>query len=418
MSRIARHAIPAVAALLLAQFAGPANAQVLVKDVRVGEHPGSTRVVLDVTEPTDLKFDLAPDGRTLSVIMPGTQWKAGAFTDRHAQGFLEDYKFTPKGDGGILQLSMNAPVQLKKPFFMGPEGTQGNRVVIDLVADPARAVAAPTRMVLAEAPTAAPARPAPVIQVVSSQPVPAAMEPPTDVTMQSRGASAGLATPAALQSAAVETAQAQQRPAAPAMAAPAADAPGGLFYLKLGGGITKLMEANSTGSGNVAATDTDIGYNVVGGLGLELKHGFRFEGEGLYMTNNAKSISGSVGGSTINSGAASGSVSTMALMGNVAYDFINPYPMTPYIFGGAGLAKVSLNGVTAPGAGATWDDSDMTFAFQAGIGISTDLTDRVGIEAQYRYFETLDPKLSDSSGNPFTYENIAHMFMVGARYKF
>ena len=57
MSRIARHAIPALAALLLAQFAAAANAQVLVKDVRVGDTvtirmDGRDRV-LEVTQVID-----------------------------------------------------------------------------------------------------------------------------------------------------------------------------------------------------------------------------------------------------------------------------------------------------------------------------------------------------------------------------
>ena len=118
---------------------------------------------------------------------------------------------------------------------------------------------------------------------------------------------------------------------------------GGLFYVKMGAGFTMIEEASASGSGTNATVETDLGWGVLGGLGIDLGNNFRVEGETFYASNGTKSVVGTVSGTAVNSSDASGAVSTLAFMANAAYDFTNAYAITPYIFGGAGLAMVSAD---------------------------------------------------------------------------
>ena len=188
MSRtIVRHVYPAVmaglflsSALVLGAHSNAVAASAVVTDVRVGEHPGATRIVLDVSQRTNATFDVSSDGRTLFVVMPDAEWRAGTFAAKHAKGLLTDFKQSTSGNGVELALVLDQPVRIKPPFFVAPEGTQGDRVVIDLVPD----------LTMAAAPKAAPAVATPNVPLASAQPAQlarnAAMLPPTDVAMEKR----------------------------------------------------------------------------------------------------------------------------------------------------------------------------------------------------------------------------------------
>jgi opacity protein-like surface antigen len=261
------------------------------------------------------------------------------------------------------------------------------------------------------------------------------MLPPTDVAMEKRmvaGPSNIVPPQTVPQAAPIEVAQAAytltpsqkttqtaqaQPPASRPQPAPAMDSgSGGLLYVKAAAGMNVMEESDAEGTNNNAAIETDFGWIVNGGLGLDLKNGFRLEGEVLYSQNKASQITGTANGAAVNSGQAEGDVSLLGFMANIAYDFNTPYAMTPFIFGGAGVANVSLNGVGAAGAQA-YDSSDTVFAMQAGAGISTDLTDRTSVDLSYRYLETLEAQMSDANGAPFDYRYATHMLLMGLKYK-
>ena len=189
------------------------------------------------------------------------------------------------------------------------------------------------------------------------------------------------------------------------------------MYIKLGVGLGMLEEASASGTADNATLETDLGWAVLGSLGLDLKNNFRVEGETFYTSNGAKSATGTMNGAAINSGDVSGDVSTLAFMANLTYDFVNAYAITPYIFGGAGIARVSVDGVGS-GTNQGWDDSDWVFGLQAGLGVALDVSDRFTFDLNYRYFETQEPELANANGVPFNYENAMHMILFGARYKF
>jgi len=422
MSRtIVRHATLAALAAALIIPAATASAAA-VHDLRVGEHPGSTRVVLDVSEPSDMTIEVSADGRTITVDLPAIEWRAGDFAQRHAKGLLSGYRYTPAAAGGRLSLAMSESVKIRAPFFVGPEGKQGHRVVIDIAPDP----------IAATAPAMQRVAPQPLNQPIAQSSLAAErMEPPVDVAMAPRQVastrsteaektqsySSGQAVVLSPGNAAqpVETAQARPQPApqAPMPSGPL----GGLMYIKLGVGLGMLEEASASGTADNATLETDLGWAVLGSLGLDLKNNFRVEGETFYTSNGAKSATGTMNGAAINSGDVSGDVSTLAFMANLTYDFVNAYAITPYIFGGAGIARVSVDGVGS-GTNQGWDDSDWVFGLQAGLGVALDVSDRFTFDLNYRYFETQEPELANANGVPFNYENAMHMILFGARYKF
>jgi len=443
MSRtIARHTYPAVmaglflsSALVLGAHTNAAAASAVVNDVRVGEHPGATRIVLDISQRTNATFDVSSDGRTLFIVMPDAQWRAGTFAAKHAKGLLTDFKQSTSGNGVELSLVLDQPVRMKPPFFVAPEGTQGDRVVIDLVPDL-------TMTAAATAPKTAPAATTPNVALASAQPSQlapsAAMLPPTDIAMEKRMVAGPsnivppLAAPVEVAQAsytlnpspkATQSAQMQPPAAQPGMSVrpmqPAAatdSGAGGLLYVKAAAGMNVMEESEAEGSANNAAIETDFGWIVNGGVGIDLKNGFRLEGEVLYSQNKTSQITGTANGAAVNSGQAEGDVSLLGFMANVAYDFNTPYALTPFIFGGAGIANISLNGVGANGSQA-YDTSDTVFAMQAGAGVSTELTDRTSVDLSYRYLETLDAQMSDATGAPFDFRYATHMFLMGLKYK-
>jgi opacity protein-like surface antigen len=403
-------------ALVLGAHSTAVAASAVVNDLRVGEHPGATRVVLDISQRTNATFDVSNDGRTLFIVLPDAEWRAGTFAAKHAKGLLTDFKQSTSGNGVELSLVLDQPVRIKPPFFVAPEGTQGERVVIDIIPDPTMAAASKA------APKAAQAAATPS----------AAMLPPTDIAIEKRmvAGPSNIVPPETIpQAAPVEVAQASytlspnQKPThtAPQMAqlqsaTATTSGPGGLLYVKAAAGLNVMEESDADGTSNNAAIETDFGWIANGGLGLDLKNGFRLEGEVLYSQNKTSQITGTANGTAVNSGQGEGDVSLLGFMANIAYDFNTPYAVTPFIFGGAGVANISLNGVGAAGS-QTYDSSDTVFAMQAGAGISTDLTDRTSVDLSYRYLETLDAQMSDANGAPFDFRYATHMFLMGLKYK-
>ena len=56
----------------------------IVTDVRVGAHTDKTRVVLDISKPTDLHYDVSANGKAVFIELPGIEWSASSFEPRHS----------------------------------------------------------------------------------------------------------------------------------------------------------------------------------------------------------------------------------------------------------------------------------------------------------------------------------------------
>jgi len=407
----------------------------MVTGIRVGKHPGKTRVVIDVSQPTDVRYDVSADGTAVFIELPTVNWSAQPFSARHAKGQVVDYTFSKDGAGGRLSILSSGPVRINKPFFVSPDGTRGHRIVIDIlpttISEPGHGnfrqastftpVSLKTNqpggvMVASTANIGAPAgdpslEPEPIVAVRAEEELELAqMRAPNNQPMQQPA-------PMAPQ----QQMQPQMQPQLAPQQMQPHQQPSILgfqnIYLKAGLGVGMVPELTSTGSGNENTMEFDPGFLFNGGLGIDLENGFRIEGEMNYAFNSLGKVTGTGNGNSFGTTFTDGDITILSFMANLAYDFPEQNGFTPFIMGGLGLTGIFVNDLTADST-VIADSSDWVFGMQAGGGISYKLDELTTLEALYRYFETQDPEFGDQRGIPYESEYFSHSFILGARLKF
>lgn len=104
-----------------------------VDAIRIGEHPGKVRIVLDVIGTAKFKTDLDNNEKVLVVELPGIGWRAAATKDFVGHPLLSSYSASPLDGGGTMLI-----FQLGKTSSIGYSGVIAtkdageSRVVIDL----------------------------------------------------------------------------------------------------------------------------------------------------------------------------------------------------------------------------------------------------------------------------------------------
>ncbi len=105
-----------------------------VESMRIGEHPGKIRIVLDVSGKTSFTADLDNEEKILVIEMPTAAWNTDvqkAFTDNP---LIASYRTEKRDDGGtmlILQLKSKTSIGYKSA--MDNEDGKGQRIIIDLL---------------------------------------------------------------------------------------------------------------------------------------------------------------------------------------------------------------------------------------------------------------------------------------------
>lgn len=155
-----------VAALLAAALAlVPAAAwaaATTVKGVRIGEHKDKTRLVLDLSGPTDARPTLSPDGRTLAVDLPGAAWSGATTRAIGSSPHISGYEAVSLPEGGVrLTISGKQPLALRDLQRVSPGEGYGHRLVLDVAAGAAPALAAPVAPMMVMAPAGEVAAPSP-----------------------------------------------------------------------------------------------------------------------------------------------------------------------------------------------------------------------------------------------------------------
>ena len=195
------------------------------------------------------------------------------------------------------------------------------------------------------------------------------------------------------------------------------------LYVRGSAGISILEDSSNSDSTSALdiENETKNGFALSGALGYELKDNLRLELEVNYKDNSedsldVKNIGGLAAGITAN---ADGDVRSLSAMINGYYDFKNVTSnekFTPYLTGGVGLARVdadvSSNGIQVV------DDNDTVFAYQVGIGVGYEISEKTTLDIGYRYSGTQDLDLTDASGADFESEYSNHAILAGVRYDF
>jgi opacity protein-like surface antigen len=193
------------------------------------------------------------------------------------------------------------------------------------------------------------------------------------------------------------------------------------IYLSGLAGVSLYEDSNSSGSGLSVSNDFQPGYAVAGALGYLYGNGFRAEVELSHRSADIGDFNTvSAGGTAIalgNSVNESGSVSATSVLFNAGYEMATSTGFTPYVLGGVGVAHINVDNARVNGVLLS-DSSDSVLAYQVGVGSLYKLTAHTSLDLSYRFFDTENPSLRDSSGAKFESELQTHNVMLGMRYRF
>ena len=164
------------------------------------------------------------------------------------------------------------------------------------------------------------------------------------------------------------------------------------------------------------ATKINLGFNdkIIGAGAVGLREGsYRSELEIGYQENDLKSISAS--GTTIipASVGLSGNASILTGLVNAYWDIDTGTRLRPYITGGVGFARIKAKFTVTGVGGISTSDQDTVLAYQFGAGLGYDVTDKITIEAGYRYLTGQNAEFGTDKVS-----FASHNFTAGVRIQF
>ena len=161
-----------------------------------------------------------------------------------------------------------------------------------------------------------------------------------------------------------------------------------------------------------------LGLYGSGAVGVNLGSGLSLEAALLYQSADVNKLTatgaGAFSGISISTDDVEGSVSALSLMVNGIYAFGDPRGMSPYVMGGVGFSRLSLNGLDEAGGNDPTDDSALTFAWQAGAGVTVPLTSSTSFDLGYRYFDASAADMDDD-GVAFAAGFSSHTVLIGLK---
>lgn len=163
------------------------------------------------------------------------------------------------------------------------------------------------------------------------------------------------------------------------------------LYFEVGGGLSLLSDNDVTRLGAISSIESDEGYILSGAIGTQFQN-VHVEAEALYFENGLNKISGA--GGVVKMG---GDVNVIGGMLSVYYDFDFGANWRPFLGGGIGMVRVSVNDAVAPGVFSVDDDED-AIAYQLRAGISYSLSEHTDFVINYRYLISDELDFADSVG--------------------
>jgi N-acetylmuramoyl-L-alanine amidase len=105
----------------------------IVMSARIGEHEDRTRLVIELSDPLNLRaFALANPDRVV-IDMPEVSWRLGAPPRPSGFGPVKSYRYGLfRGGNSRMVIDLNSPVSVADPLVLPPSAGFGYRVVIDL----------------------------------------------------------------------------------------------------------------------------------------------------------------------------------------------------------------------------------------------------------------------------------------------
>lgn len=109
------------------------TAAAAVTAIRIGQHPGKVRIVLDLKGKSSYTADLDNAEKILVVELPEASWSAAAQQNFGGNPVIASYTTEAMSDGGTrLIIQVKSSTSIVYQGVMGAEGGADNRVIIDL----------------------------------------------------------------------------------------------------------------------------------------------------------------------------------------------------------------------------------------------------------------------------------------------
>ena len=174
------------------------------------------------------------------------------------------------------------------------------------------------------------------------------------------------------------------------------------------------MEANLKLDDKFDISDSVVGGSFAVGFANKTPSG-TFRAEIEYNINGKTEDSANVIVDSFDPAKADFKIETQALMLNGYYNFETGSKFSPYIGAGIGFARIKGS---ASATGVFYDYSTESikktnFAWQAGVGVSYDITNNFAIDTGYRYMD-----YGDFEKDGAKLDTIAHEFYTGVRVSF
>lgn len=110
------------------------QAEPVVMNAQIGEHPGRTRFVVETSDPVKVAIFTLADPDRVVIDMPEVLWRLAAADRPSGRGAIKSYRyglFRPGNSRFVIDLRQ--PVSVGEPLILPPAGGHGYRIVLDLV---------------------------------------------------------------------------------------------------------------------------------------------------------------------------------------------------------------------------------------------------------------------------------------------
>ncbi len=121
------------------QIAGPSIGSApqgplpIVMSARIGEHEDRTRLVIELSDPVNLRAFALNNPDRVVIDMPQVSWRLGAPPRPSGFGSVKSYRYGEfRAGNSRMVIDLNSPVSVSDPLVLPPSAGFGYRVVIDL----------------------------------------------------------------------------------------------------------------------------------------------------------------------------------------------------------------------------------------------------------------------------------------------
>lgn len=105
-----------------------------ITNMRVGNHPGKTRIVFDVNAPVTATTEVTSGGRVLYLTFENADWQAASVGSFATHPVLSSYEARVSDVGAIVKIELKKPAKVSSPKRYPPNTQYSNhRISIDIL---------------------------------------------------------------------------------------------------------------------------------------------------------------------------------------------------------------------------------------------------------------------------------------------